>query len=154
MTNVSVVDHGKPLKITPPLEIPTLAEIIWAPDSAKFAVTASDGGSVGTWAVRAFGIQKGSLEEVNITAAAERDFQSSFTCHGEREIPNFAALTWEAKSTRLVVIGEVPPHSSCEQMGRLTAYVVSFPSGAIVAKYVEKDLRQRWGRLLGGRWSQ
>lgn len=150
-----VVSKGKAKKLVPAGEIQPLAEVIWSPDSKALAITASDGGWVGTWDVYVLLRKRGRLTRIEITQKVREDFARRFKCDelpgaGPQE-PNIGALTWLRDSTTLLLLAEVPPVGTCPEMKKLTGYAISVPSGNILDFYSEREIRSRWGYLLGSR---
>jgi hypothetical protein len=58
------------------LGVETLSEVLWAPDSAAFAITSSDGGLVGTWSTAVFRIRDGVI--YNPARLALKEFSRQF----------------------------------------------------------------------------
>lgn len=133
----------------------TLSEILWSPDSSAFAITRSDGGWVGSWDVEVFFFPAGGLKKTDVSAQAKRDAQSLYKCGSSdepgNEEPNIGAVQWIAGSSELLIVAEVPPHSSCPEMGKLFGYIVSVPSGKIIRRFDEQQLKASWGSLFGER---
>jgi len=138
--------------------IQILAELGWSPDSKAFFVTQSDGGEVGTWYVNIYILGPRFLIDADITNEVKKDFMARYNCDvwGEdrgNEIPNIAAIKWLNGSSKLLLLAEVPPHSSCPEMGKFMGYVVSVPSGKILVRYSAAEVKAKWGRSLGRRHS-
>lgn len=130
-----------------------LSELAWSPDSKAVFVTASDGGWVGTWDVSVLQVKESRLVEVPITEKVRSDFVKRYRCDdfkGSQQSPNFGAVKWLNGSQELLILAEVPPVSTCP-VWLLMGYVVSVPSGNVLASYSEKEVRSRWGRELGVR---
>ena len=135
--------------------VSSLAEVLWSPDSKALAVTQSDGGWVGGWSVVVYQVEAGTLRKIEVSKQATAEFNRrrvprQRSC--EVEDGNFGAATWVRGSSRLLIIAEAPPHSSCCDMGRLRGYLVSVPGGNVVARYTEKQLLARWRTALGERF--
>ncbi|MCU1285653.1 MAG: hypothetical protein JWO13_2003 [Acidobacteriales bacterium] len=126
-----------------------IAEIKWSPDSKAFFVTQSDGGSIGTYYVDVFLAGDENLTWVNPAKTVEKDFKKQYTCQSP-ETPNIGAVSWIGTSDKLLLIAQVPPHSTCPKMGSFFGYAVSIPSGQILNTYSEKDIFSRWHHKLGG----
>jgi hypothetical protein len=145
---------GRELAGTEGIGIPTLSEVLWSDDSAAFAVTSSEGGWVGQWSVLVFLVDEKLVKPICVTDQAKKDAMTRYKCNeSERnEEPEMGAVAWLERSKRLLVVAQVPPHSSCyPHMGKLFGYVVSVPSGDILERYSEKQLRNRWRQFLGER---
>jgi hypothetical protein len=150
-TSIGVSENGGELTGIENLGIDALAELLWAPNSGAFVVTSSDGGIVGTWDVRLFLLSGNVVQAAAIASQVRADFKTRFKCQ-DNEDPNLAALKWvDASASQLIIVAEVPPHSSCTGMGRIAGYGVSVPSGRILRRYSGSELRERWGQALGQR---
>ena len=130
--------------------VSTLAELRWAPDSRAFFITESHGGAVGEWRVTVYMIETQSVRSVDVTSEVTREFKQHYRC-AEPEEPNVGAVRWVDGSNQLLVVAEVPPHSSCPEMGKVKGYVVKVPTGRIVQAFDARELKTRWGRYLGDR---
>jgi hypothetical protein len=137
---------------TKPWGVNGLAELLWAPDSSAFVVTESDGGWVGSWLVNVYRIDGDTVAKLDVSQAVTDVFQKRYPCV-EPETPNVGAVAWLEGSKRLLLVAEVPPHSSCHEMGKLGGFVVEVPGGRIVQEYSEAELRDKWGKYLGIRLS-
>ena len=96
-------------------------------------------------------IEKESIRWSDVTQEAVKRFRKLYKCR-EPEDPNVGAATWVKGSEQLLLITEVPPHSSCPEMGKIRGYLVEVPSGKIIREYAEGDVRARWGWHLGYRF--
>ena len=157
-TALAVEINGKRARGTESYGVGTLAELAWSPDSRAFFVTQSDGGNVGTWYVDVFLLSKVGIRRVDIAKQAKKEFMTTYKCvtAGDptaNEQPNIAALKWLNGSNKLLLVAEVPPHSSCPEMGKLMGYVVSVPSGRVLQRYKERELRKTWSPVFGERLS-
>jgi hypothetical protein len=131
------------------IEINTLAEIEWAPDSRAFAVTQSDGGAVGTWYVEVYRILSGSLQKIEVMRTVSADFQTRPGGCTE-EVANIGAVGWLGPKS-LLMVAEAPPHSSCRDMSVIRGYEVSVSDGCIIRRYKSNELKKRHWKLLGPR---
>ena len=148
-----VVMDGKRLTGTEQKGISTLAELAWSPDSRAFFITESYGGAVGDWHVWIYVIQGATLRFHHVTQEVVKQFKKHYQCE-EPEEPNVGAVTWVKDSAQLLVVAEVPPHSTCPEMGKVRGYIVEVPTGKIVEEFDQKELRARWGRYLGQRFAK
>ncbi|HJW06874.1 MAG TPA: hypothetical protein VJ527_10335 [Rhodanobacter sp.] len=132
-----------------PVQIGSLSEIEWSPDSRGFVVTESDGGLVGSWSATAYRLTSTGLAARNLGQLVSSEFQKrEGACS---EIPNVGASGW-LESGILLVVAEAPPHSSCRDMGAIRGYEVSAIDGKILKRYDEAELRARYGHRLGLRF--
>jgi hypothetical protein len=125
------------------------AELLWSPDSAALAVTADEGGAAGSYALTILvKKEKGRhWREVEVTEKVVRLFTPHMRCDDD-ETPNVAALGW-ISGQRLLVMAQVPPHSSCRNMGRYAGYIVDTVTGEPLMDVSSKLLRTRYRAMLG-----
>lgn len=137
-----------------PLPIPALPplwEVVWAPDSRWVAVNFSDGGAVGTWDTEIFATNPtGLLRPLAVSTLIRHAAHALPICKPAEEI-NVALLGWSKQGDSALLVAEVPPHSSCDNMGALQGLELSLTTGKIVAQLSETELRQQWQRQLGTR---
>lgn len=137
-----------------PYELKVLAtaplwEVVWKPDSSAFAINASDGGAVGTWETFVFNIDRdGKTTQVPL-AAIILEANSGFTQCTPAEEPNIAVVGWHRES--LFIMAEVPPHSSCMNMGSLRGYEIT-NEGKIISELSGLEVRKQWRKKLGCRF--
>jgi len=141
-----VQDHGgKTYAGIEGVEFSSLSELLWSEDSSAFTVTSSDGGWVGGWSVEVFLIKYSQIERVDVSSQAKKDVMRRYQCdEPQNEEPNLVAVAWREGSSQLLLVAQVPPHSSCREMGKLFGYIVSVPSGKIVERFSEARLRNEW----------
>jgi hypothetical protein len=132
--------------------ISSLAELGWSPNSSALFVTQSYGGAVGEWLVTVYIILDGRVEEINVAGEVVKEFRKQYKCE-EPEDPNVGAVKWLTDSKDLLLVAEVPPHSSCPEMGMIKGYIVSIPEGKIIEEIDEVALRAKWGIYLGERFN-
>ncbi|MBI4525852.1 MAG: hypothetical protein HY695_18805 [Deltaproteobacteria bacterium] len=149
-TNLFVVRGGNKLSGIEDEGFLDPAELGWASDSKGFFVTWSDGGSVGWWQTFVYLVEKERVRRINVTKEVEREFKKHYKCT-DSEDPNIGAIKWLKGSRNLLVVAEVPPHSTCPQMGLFMGYIVSVPSGKILEQFSQQRLKSVWGRYLGAR---
>ncbi len=148
--SLRVEAEGRQLSGIENLGVNTLAEAMWAPDSNAFVVTESDGGLVGGWFISVYSIENDRLISLLVTDQVTRTFRQLSRC-SDNEAPNIGAVAWLRGSMRLLVVAEVPPHSSCLDMGKLRGYIVEVPSGNVVQQMTASQLKQQWRGSLGER---
>lgn len=149
---LAVEMEGKRLPGIEDAGVSTIAELAWAPDSRAFFITESYGGEVGEWLVSVYLIENERVRREHVTREVVRRFHKHYRCI-EPEEPNVGAITWVKGSEQLLVVAEVPPHSSCPEMGKVRGYLVEVPTGRILQEFPENQLKARWGRHLGQRFS-
>jgi hypothetical protein len=134
--------------------VTSLSEVLCSPDSSAFSITQSEGGWVGDWHVHVFLVKDREVKQADLTQQARRDFATRYQCESPNDLyegANMGAIAWVGGSQKLLVAAEVPPHSLCRDMGRVMGYLVSVPSGNILRRYTNRDVRARWGHFLGER---
>ncbi|MFZ2448276.1 MAG: hypothetical protein WAW37_18105 [Syntrophobacteraceae bacterium] len=149
---LSLVDESGKISRLPVLPNPSLTEVLWAPDSSAFVINVSDGGLVGTWEAAFF-----FLDAAN--RPIRRDIQrlvmpaanKLLLCDPD-EVANIGVASWVNGSSEVLVIAEVPPHSSCRNMGSIFGFLVSVESYQITKRIAEDNLRKRWANTLGCRF--
>jgi len=151
---LQLVDVNGKVDALPILATAPLWEVIWAPNSKSFAINASDGGTVGTWDSVVYRLDHAppfaSLDVSSLARAASADLPQ---CR-EREDLNVAVVGWAADGAEVLVVAEVPPHSSCMNMGDVVGFRISVRLGKILEQLPEQALRQQWGPVLGCRFQQ
>ncbi len=131
----------------------TLAEIGWSPNSNAFFLTESLGGAVGEWRVTVYLIEDGKVRVVDVSEEIMKEFEKHYECK-EQEVPNIGAIKWIDEFETLLLVAEVPPHSSCTEMGKIRGYLVAVPSVQILKEFDEPTLRKKWGEFLGERFDR
>jgi hypothetical protein len=142
---------GRPLQGTENRAVTTLAELAWAPDSGALFITQSYGGAVGEWRVAVYTVESGGVRAWDVSSEVVRQFRKLYKCKGA-EAPNVGAAKWLDGSKRLLLVAEIPPHSSCPEMGKVRGYVVEIPDGRIVESFGARELKARWAQYLGKRF--
>lgn len=149
---VIVVMEKKHLPNNEDTGVNALAELLWSPSSTAFSITESYGGEVGDWHVSVYEIRGGRVYRLNVTKEVVQSFKRHYRCK-ESEDPNVGAVKWLNGGKCLLLVAEVPPHSSCPEMGKLRGYIVEVPTGKIVQQFDERKLRADWGQYLGKRFN-
>lgn len=143
---LQVALDGKVMPVTEGMGIDALAELGWAPDSSAFFITDSDGGTMGTWYVMVYLVEKARIRRISVTDDVIRRFKKHYACP---EVPNIGAVGWWKNSQSLVVAAQVPPRARCAEAGQVVGYIVSIPSGAIIRELSAEKLRADWRPFLG-----
>jgi hypothetical protein len=128
-----------------------LVEMVRSPSGTAFALNASDGGLAGTWDVQIF--IGGSAAAAERTLHPEvRQAVDAFPQCEEREVPNLGLAAWLKGGTEMLLIAEVPPHSSCTNMGSLRGLRVETATGRLLEQIPENVVRAKWKHTLGCRF--
>ena len=130
---------------------PPLTEVLWAPDSLAFVVNASDGGVVGTWDAYLYSVADGAEPTArDLRRLVESQTQGIARCTTD-EVLNLGAIGWREKSRELLVLAEVPPHSSCQNPGAIFGFRVSVQDWKVLERIPETQVRSAWAQFLGPR---
>jgi hypothetical protein len=124
----------------------TSAEVLWSPDSLAFFVTYSDAGAVGTYHVLVYAIDDDGPHRSEPISNGRKLFRPDCLTP---EHPNVGGIRWGKDSHTLVIGIEVPPHSSCVDMGTFKAYEISLPSGTVLKEYGQLEAKRRFASTLG-----
>jgi len=130
-----VVRRGKKVLLRTELaDLSGSIRAVWSDDQRSFAITWSDGGSIGRFHVRAFRIDGDSVIELPTVAKAFHEFKSRNWCKTRGD--NVQAFDWFPDSSRLVLVASVYPTGDCgPDLGHTEAYVVNATNG---------DIEQHW----------
>jgi hypothetical protein len=132
---------------------PPLTEVLWAPDSRSFAINVSDGGLVGTWESYIYLIDdKGHPMPLDIQQLIMPIANKILKCDPKEEA-NIGIAAWLNGSKDVLLIAEVPPHSSCQNMGAIIGFRISIESKKIIERISEVELRKNWRHALGCRFT-
>ncbi|MFZ6643125.1 hypothetical protein ACO0LL_25625 [Undibacterium sp. TC4M20W] len=131
---------------------PDLTEVLWSADSRYLAINTSDGGAVGTWEAKLFAVDaQGQPAAIDLSDITQKISKKTLRCKPQ-EVANFAALAWVKQD--LLLLAEVPPHSSCANMGQILGFRVALTSKKLMKVFSEKSLRANRQELLGCRFSK
>lgn len=133
--------HEQPL----PGIYPPIVEALWSPDSRYVALTNSEGGAAGTYDVYVVaGRLHGRTFKVRDILRTDA---LGIACPGEDL--NLAAVGWNAAGTRLKVVAQVPPHSTCALMGQIQGLEIDVPHGRVLRILKAGTMPRAWRRQLG-----
>ena len=141
-------DRDRALGDAQPLD--DLAEVLWAPGGEAFAITASDGGQVGTWRLAVLRRAGPRMIQTSPLTQVLSDFRRVYP-HCPNEHPNVGAVAWSHDAATLDVVVEMPCHSPCVDMCRIRGYTIDARSGEIRASHAERVVRRVWRDRLGDR---
>jgi hypothetical protein len=150
---LSVREGGATIEGAERIDVLQAAEVLWAPDSRAFTVTASDGSAAGGWDIGVFVLEHDRCNYYTVTDEALERFRRRHGC-GEEEPLNVGAVKWIKDAKQLLVVVESPPAGACRDRGAYRGYVVDVPSGRVSAEHDRGGLQQRWGESLGPRFSR
>ncbi len=142
-------DSSTHLEVFPPL-----MEVLWAPDSRHFAVNVSDGGLVGTWEAKFYSVDTNERPVSRDIQKIVKVLSNKLLECDPKEEANIGAVAWLNDGKEVLMIAEVPPHSSCRNMGTIFGFRVSVKSGRIIERISEKGLRKKWADVMGCRFRQ
>lgn len=122
-------------------------EILWSPDSSRFAVNQTvGGGGIGQEAY-VFSLRAGRLRRIDVSAPVEKAFGSPVKCEVPVP-PNTAIIKWLDADTVLVV-AEVIPVSICKCSGSFRSYEVSLADLSIKRSYSQAQTKKLFSDSLG-----
>jgi hypothetical protein len=123
-------------------------EVVWSSDSKALLTTVSLGG-LGPAKTGVLYVHADSASLPDLTKLVQDDFAARHKGKPCNQNVNVGALTWEEKTTRAVLVAEVPSSSACgAMMGHFEAYELSLPDGKILARYTMEKTIQKWRTLL------
>jgi hypothetical protein len=108
---------------------------------------------VGSFEIFGYVVTPQRVKSVSLDGEVLKDVEGRFRC-SDGESANLGAVAWVEGSKKLLLVAEVPPVGVCDAPGMLFGYIVSFPAGHIVQRMTEKQLRSRWGAVLGTRFAK
>jgi len=132
-----------------PLLTKSLIEVLWSPNSRYVAFTQSDGGAVGNWQVHVYGVGRdGKPSLAPVEREAQKLADAVPVCY-TREASNLAVAGWSEDSSEIFLVGTVPPHSNCKNMGKVTGYRVAMRTGRVLQVLDERAVLKRWKGNIG-----
>ena len=146
--NDLIVSGRDGARVAGPIKIDDLVEVSWSPGSLHFAVTASDGGWVGSWTATVYTLAQTGMNRFDASPLIAARFQSRKG--GCDEVPNVAAAGWLGPDV-LLVVAQAPPHSSCNDMGTFRGYELSIRDRRIQREYDASELLSKFSNRLGPR---
>jgi hypothetical protein len=108
---------------------PALTEVVWSPDGRRVALNVSDGGLVGTWDAVVLRLDDGDApaRPVLDTDAVRARVHDLPHCDGD-EVANLGVVGFTGPD-QLLLAAEVPPHSSCRNLGEVRLLRVDLADG-------------------------
>lgn len=147
--SVNVTVGGKNFDLTEIIATPPLIEILPEPNGRNFAISFSDGGILGTWDSYVYNGSGGKFSIVNLRPLLTEYLDRAKLCNNI-EIANIATIGF-VKSDEVLVVAESPPHSSCEDMGRIVGFLVNTTETRVSDPIQEEDMKTKWNGILGCR---
>jgi hypothetical protein len=113
-------------------------EILWAPDSKKFAITYSDGGAEGAFHAHIYELSHDGVKEFpKPVRVAFDDFKTHDYC--KKRGNNVFVEGWTSDSRSVFVVTEVFPTGDCgRKFGKLGGYFMDL-QGQILSRYNNKQ---------------
>jgi hypothetical protein len=150
------------------LPIGAIPEMAWAPNSHRFFVSSSRGGSVGTWKLFVYSIVGDRVEAWDVGGAVRKNLRSQYPpcvpfrgvqpCPEEERAQlaadaswvNVVGIKWLGTSGQLLVVALVPNSSGYgANMAKWLGYRIEVPSGAILQRYTPAEFLNEWGTVKG-----
>lgn len=132
---------------------PPVTEVLWSPDSRHFVVNESDGGVVGTWTTHFYTLDKSEHLISRDIASFIKPLANKMSKCESAEEANIGTVAWLNGGKELLLVAEVPPHSSCRNMGEVAGFRVSIESWKVIERLSENKLRKKWVSVLGCRFA-
>lgn len=123
------------------------AELLWAPGSNSFALTWSDGGTVGTFHTDVYVVSDETVKKIPLSPIVLKRFGRPVKCEIS-ESPNVVAVAWESKDI-LVLAVQIKPHTICDSAGTFRAYSVDVRDMSILRTYSQIDAKKEFSTQLG-----
>ena len=147
----TIVGPTGPIVLPEVLSPPALTEVLWSSDSRAFIINTSEGGGVGKWDAYLYSLSNTSrVTRRDLRVLIEPVVRAWPKCV-DPPYANLGAAAWLRNGRELLVIAEVPPHSSCQNMGALLGFRISVASWRILERISEDSLRTTWKAFLGPR---
>jgi hypothetical protein len=122
-------------------------EILWSPDSSRFAINQTTGGGGIGQKTYVFSVQAGRLKRTDVSHPVEKVFGSPVKCEAPVP-PNTAIIRWLDAGTVLVV-AEVVPVSICKCSGSFRSYEVTLADLSVKRSYSQADTKRLFSDSLG-----
>lgn len=142
---LTTFSHHK-VDLTKFVSTPNLVEAGWSRDSRAVFINTSDGGSIGTWSIHAYVIEKnGVLEELPVAASVGSVSKLTSSC----TFKNLSAVTWLDGHKKLLLIEQIPDTSNCSNMGDSSGYIYDTSINRVTAKLSKSELKKGFWDYLG-----
>jgi len=123
------------------------AELLWSPDSSRFALTWSDGGRLGGYSTTIFSVEGNGVTELPITPIVRQAFGHPVKCEIP-EAPNVVPITW-ISADRILIAAQIVPHTICDSAGTFKAYEVDIKREKILNSFDQLEAKRLYGPRLG-----
>jgi hypothetical protein len=132
------MENGREIGVISINDLSSNIEIVWAPDSRKFAITYSDGGAIGIFRTRVYQLSEQNVTELaKPVATAFDEFKSNLYCPARGD--NVLFIGWTADSQALLIVGQVYPTSDCGHIwGMQRGYLMDL-NGNVLRRYGDKE---------------
>jgi hypothetical protein len=124
------------------VQLPDLSasvSVVWSRTNDAFAITWSNGGSIGVFNVEVFQFLNGTAHEVPAIDKAVAEFKSRHYCQERGN--NVQAYRWLSSEDLLIVTSVYPTGDCGPDLGHTEAYVVHTQDGSIVRHLTLKELK-------------
>lgn len=145
-------EHTKELQEL--LFTPALTEVLWSPDSRNFVINTSEGGWVGQWNTYFYSIDQDGYPISRDLESLIRSIANNFAQCDPPEEANIGTVAWLNDGKELLFVAEVPPHSSCRNMGDTLGFRVSVQSWKVIERISEGELQKNWTTVFGCRFME
>jgi hypothetical protein len=133
-----------------PLAVPVntaLMELVWAPDSKRFAINVSEGDHTGRWQTFLFSLDDNAKPRA---IALDKLIQSIAATSSCVKQPNLGLVAWLNDGQEALIAIESTATDSCPVRGVQWVAKIDL-SGSVLESTPAAELRPKWGRELGCR---
>lgn len=123
-------------------------EILWSPDSTRFAVSGSSGGANGPYQIAVLTLSPQGLRKQSLTQLIYDNYGPVNCGPGFQEAPNLAAIRWLTPH-RIVIAAEIVNHSVCDSHGTFKAYEIDLRRMKILKIHNQISAKKKFGSSLG-----
>lgn len=136
------------LKNSEPIQVLWPAELSWSPGALRFQVTAGTATTTGfsTQVYRVDTTLMRVIPEPDFNRTVRSDFEAKYPC--DENAANVYAINW-LTDDELAVVAQSPDRGGCEARARALGYVIAVETGKILRKMSAREVKTRWGSLLG-----
>jgi hypothetical protein len=123
------------------------AELLWSPDSHRFALTWSDGGRLGGYSTTIFTIEEKGVTELPVSSLVRKAFGHPVKCEIP-ESPNVVPVTW-ISNDHILVAAQIVAHTICDSAGTFKAYEIDIDGDKVVKSFDQIEAKKMYGSYLG-----
>jgi hypothetical protein len=134
-----VKQGGKELLRTGLVDLSASVAVVWNQETTAFAITWSQGGSIGNFLTRVFAVKNDHVVELPGPAKTFKEFQKKHHCLARGE--NQQAFAWDRATGGLVMVYSVYPTGDCgPQLGYTKGYLIDPDTGNVLKGFTRQQL--------------